>query len=353
MSNHSVYVVPVVLNKHDNADKLSVVKINDYTCVVNTEDFSNIEKGVWIPPDSIVDISREEFKFLKKGKIRAQKIRGVVSYGLLIPAPELFAIGQDVTEYYGIKHYDPDIQSVKKDKNVYFNQSVPDPPGTYFKYDLENFQNYARQIFSDKEIVYVSEKLHGESARYVFVDKQFCGSRGEWKSEYATAKLSLEKFLEKQEDKERGERIYESTLKERNKWWDIYTKTPQIKHFCTDNPGYCLYGEIYGMQKNFAYNASPQNIKFACFDILKPDGKWMDYEDWLKMVIKYTLPCVPYMGVHEFNVEKLIEMAEGITYMGNTHMREGIVIKPLVERWHEKLGRVCLKLVSHSYLEKN
>ena len=34
-------------------------------------------------------------------------------------------------------------------------------------------------------------------------------------------------------------------------------------------------------------------------------------------------------------------------------MREGIVIKPIKERKHWKLGRVMLKMVSNAYLEKS
>lgn len=46
------------------------------------------------------------------------------------------------------------------------------------------------------------------------------------------------------------------------------------------------------------------------------------------------------------------ELAEGDSLIGK-HMREGIVIKPAVERLDLELGRVSLKLVSNRYLEKS
>ena len=33
-------------------------------------------------------------------------------------------------------------------------------------------------------------------------------------------------------------------------------------------------------------------------------------------------------------------------------IREGVVVKPIYERWDEYAGRVCFKAVSPTYLEK-
>lgn len=65
-STHKAEVVPVVLEKHPNADSLSIVKVFGYTVVVNTKQWEGHTKAVYIVPDSLVDASRTEFSFLSK-----------------------------------------------------------------------------------------------------------------------------------------------------------------------------------------------------------------------------------------------------------------------------------------------
>jgi hypothetical protein len=62
----------------------------------------------------------------------------------------------------------------------------------------------------------------------------------------------------------------------------------------------------------------------------------------------------PTFGIMPFDFDKLQALADGPSLVkGANHMREGIVIKPLKERQHWKLGRVMLKMVSNAYLEKS
>jgi hypothetical protein len=55
-----------------------------------------------------------------------------------------------------------------------------------------------------------------------------------------------------------------------------------------------------------------------------------------------------------FDFEKLQKLADGPSLIpGANHMREGIVVKPVKERRHWKLGRVMVKMVGLDYLEKS
>ncbi|MGH9759840.1 MAG: hypothetical protein ACREAC_03250 [Blastocatellia bacterium] len=83
-STHKVEVVPVVLERHPNADTLSVVKVfGGYTVCVRTVDFKDGDLGAYIPPDSVVDSSRPEFAFLAgHERIKVKRLRGIVSMGL-------------------------------------------------------------------------------------------------------------------------------------------------------------------------------------------------------------------------------------------------------------------------------
>lgn len=122
-STHRVEVVPVVLEPHPNADTLSVVHVWNYTVVVRTEDWLGKDRGAYIPPDSVVP-RNEMFAFLgEKTRIGAKRLRGILSYGLLVPAPDGAQIGEDVAErigvtHYGVTHYEPPLQLSKRQITV-------------------------------------------------------------------------------------------------------------------------------------------------------------------------------------------------------------------------------------------
>src|SRR5260370_38515119 len=80
------------LVKHPNADTLSIVQVDGYPCIVKNDTFKEGDLAVYIPVDSLVPTHREElpdFHFLAKPdrthhRVRAIKLRGVFSMGLLI-----------------------------------------------------------------------------------------------------------------------------------------------------------------------------------------------------------------------------------------------------------------------------
>jgi len=43
-------------------------------------------------------------------------------------------------------------------------------------------------------------------------------------------------------------------------------------------------------------------------------------------------------------------MPEGNTTLADNHIREGVVVKPVVERIDPKIGRTALKYIGESYL---
>jgi len=181
MSTHSCDVVKVVLEEHPNADSLSIVRVGGYQCVVRTEEWKDDDLAVYIPPDSLVPTNNPQFAFLQKKdrsqeRVRAIKLRGVWSQGLLVHAPGDAQEGQDLMEELGVKHYEPPLpMSTGGD-----NESAP--PGHYPKYDVENFNRYNTVIKKGANVV-ITEKIHGANARYKWHDGRiYCGSRTNWKT---------------------------------------------------------------------------------------------------------------------------------------------------------------------------
>ncbi len=364
-SGHKVEVVPVVLRKHSNADRLSIADVFDFTCVTETTQWKEGSLAAYIPPDSLVDIKRPEFSFLAmhangndKVRIKGKKIRGVPSFGLLVPAPEGSKVGDDVTEQLGVEHYNPPARGEGgSGKNSLFTSGeVAKSPNVYHvKYDLESGRRFASKTFQDGEPCIVTEKLHGSNSRYVFHDGvMYCGSRTEWKKEFPDFSHVTVESLEPKVGKEKAEEIVQkvqSRPKKKNSWWVALENTPGLRKLCEENPGLIVYGEVYGSVQNLNYGKT--GFHFAAFDIMK-DGSWLNFADAHDLAEKYQVPWVPIIAEMPFNFEKICELAEGkTTVKGANHVREGVVVRPVVERRHESLGRVCLKWVGVGYLEKS
>jgi hypothetical protein len=66
------------------------------------------------------------------------------------------------------------------------------------------------------------------------------------------------------------------------------------------------------------------------------------------------IEVVPVLHIGPFDSAMVKALAEGKSMVaGATNIREGVVIEPLIERHERGLGRVQLKIVSNSFLEKD
>jgi len=238
---------------------------------------------------------------------------------LLVPAPEGAKVGDDVAEQLGVTHYEPMVSENSNQKSGW--EAVPAPSGYRPKYEVESLLRYVH-VFDPNEPVIITEKIHGESARYCFHNGcMYCGSHREWKTESDT-----------------------------NKFWLAMRSTAGLEEFCRAYPNITVYGEIYGMQKGFDYGVPRDQIAFACFDLLR-GNEWLDALDARE--IGRNLPWVPTVALTNFSMLELEILASGKSLVpGASNIREGVVVKPLVERYHPECGRVCLKLVSPEYYEK-
>lgn len=373
-STHRVEIIPVYLEKHPDADTLSIVKFEGYQVVVRTDDWGALwtnphgetiavtygmhdgeehcphrydgcqcgNIGAYIPPDSLVPLDRPEFAFLRDPKkpqetharIKARKLRGVRSMGLLIPAPPGFAIGDDAAEHLGVLHYEP----VEGDRFSTGGEQERPPKAYVPVYDVEAFRRYGRRAFTPDEPVWITEKIHGANGRWSYIDGQmYAGSRNTWKR-------------------------YDPE----NLWWRALEQYPPIQEYCTKNPGQVLYGEVYGQVQNLKYGTGKNEVRIALFDIFR-NGEWVDALEAFTIGAQNALPWVPVIcheqrykfdptswKYHTFNFENLLEMAEGKSLIpGADHIREGIVVKTLRERRGPKGERINLKIVGQGYWEKS
>lgn len=307
---------------HPNADRLEIIPVWAYTCCVRVGQFNAGDLAAYLPPDSMVDTNRPEFTFLNRDdgkpitRIKAQKLRGVWSQGLLIEAPDGSTEGDDVAEILNVSHYEPPESFVIAGDQE--TDTVYSP-----KYDVDSAYRYADLIMPGEYIV-ATEKIHGTNARYTFKDGiMHCGSHNTWK-------------------KENKDNLY----------WKMINQYPAIKEFCVQNPGYILCGEIYGMQ-SLKYGLCNGHSAFAAFDAMYPNFMFMDYSDCRDKLSGFDIPIVPTLYEGPFDFQAMVELSMGQSVIpGANHIREGIVVTPVIRRQSLEIGDVKLKFVSPQYLSK-
>jgi RNA ligase (TIGR02306 family) len=115
-----------------------------------------------------------------------------------------------------------------------------------------------------------------------------------------------------------------------------------------------MYGEVYGGSiQNLAYGIPKgKGLGFRVFDI-KCDGRYFDWDKLVEICQKFNVDMVPNLYRGPYSMDEMKKLAEGKTTLvscgGDVHMREGIVVKPVIERIHPSIGRVVLKYISTEY----
>jgi len=125
-----------------------------------------------------------------------------------------------------------------------------------------------------------------------------------------------------------------------------------MKDIFERNKNIGIQGEIAGpgIQKNPMGLKDVQFFVFNIYDII--GGRYYDFEDMQSFCLKNNLMTVEIERIEplNFTLEQMIEIAKGKYSNGN--QREGIVVRPLIERYSETLkGRASFKVINNDYKE--
>ena len=194
-------------------------------------------------------------------------------------------------------------------------------------YKIENLQNYPN-VFVEGEDVMCTEKLHGTLMRISYLHSQF----------YISSKGMGAKGLVFLEE---GNTVYHRMFTKYKK------ELEQIKDkFMGED--FTIFTEVYGKGvQDLQYDSE---LDMRVFDI-HTAGEYLSYEDISDFVNGTKLLQVPLIYFGPFSKERIEEHSKGNTRMpGASHIREGIVIRPVPEREDKHLGRVILKSKSEKYL---
>lgn len=325
MSEFEVQVVKLgKIGRHPSADTLSITQVKGrYPVILKTGDFAPDDLAVHIPPDAIVDTSRPEFEWLadraKNGRYRVRfaKIRGVPSYGFLVPLPAGvdWAPGRIVQSEFAIEKYEPGPCYQLGGEIAGDHYSHP-AAGVIPQYDVKALRKF-EHLFVPGEHVIATEKIHGSNGRWGRVDGELlCGSRTRFRQNSVWNEMAQKYGLNRLPD------------------------------------GIVIYGEVYGPGiQDLTYDVPNDERRVVFFDIYDArTGAWYKPFRFYEFCAQYGLPSAPIVYEGPFDTEELYALAEGTTILGNgVHVREGIVVRPVEERWDADAGRVFLKLVGEGY----
>lgn len=322
------------IEKHPNADTLGITQVGAYPVIVKLGDFKPGDLAVYVPVDAVVPGTDERWAFLGGHlRIKAKRLRGVFSQGLVIPAPLGVSLGDDCSELLGIKRYEtPEERSERQEQGPFV---VPRNPEYLPRYsDLENIRRWP-DVLRCCERVVVMEKLEGENVRVAYVKTPW------WKAPLVWLGLAP-----------RGRLVVGSRnqIKTSGKWIEATAFLLGKFEAMPDPERYSLYGESFGYTKGFPYGGDG-SAQFRLFDAWdRVERRWLDWPELNHLAESIWVQTPPLLYWGDWDPVAGLALAEGESILDPSHVREGFVVRPTVERTHPGLGRVILKCKGEGYL---
>ncbi len=356
MAEFSVTVVPIQIEPHPNADRLELAKVGEYRSVVGKDQFQTGDLVAYIPeqaicPDELIEEMGLTGKLAGKecNRVKAVKLRGIVSQGICYEARSNWKEGWDVTEELGITKYEPPIPAHMSGM-VYgagFDKTI--------RFDVENWKRYP-DVFEDGEEVVFTEKIHGTFCVCGVMPDNMAHEK--YGTLVVASKGLADKGIAFQPDAEENEHnLYLRAIRSKNIEREV--RAVFSEELDSGIPVFIL-GEVFGQGvQDLHYGASAakdETLGFRVFDIYvgKPgQGYYLDSDFVFASCFGMELDRVPILYRGPFSREIMDKHTNGMeTVSGKqSHMREGIVMKPAKERRDDLsgLGRVMLKSVSDKY----
>ena len=332
------------IEPHPNADRLELAAVGGFRCVVGKGSFADGDLAAYVPegavcPDWLIAELSLEGKLAGKrhNRVKAVKLRGVLSQGLVYPVRDgtvrgrAVTEGDDVTALLGLVKYEPPIP-------IAMQGEVRPVHGATLHYDIENFKKYPDALRAGEPVV-ITEKLHGS----------WCCLG--WHPDHGpvvTSKGMSDRGLALKLNEANRNNLYVRTWRSH----EAAFERARARLAAPEEPFYLL-GEVYGRGVQDLHYGEPNPV-FAVFDAYvgpRGRGRYLaagEIEDRLSDLF----PLVPVLYEGPFSEAALLEHTAGATVLGGKHVREGVVVRPAAERESPEFGRVLLKNVSGDYLTR-
>ncbi len=309
------------IKRHPNADALDIAIVGGWQCVVPKGEYAAGDTVVYFPPNTVLPVEVSDrfgvTKYLSRGRIRCARLRGEPSFGLVVKPDLDWEIGTDVAAHYGATKYEPPIK-------IGAGDAAPNHPLFVTYTEIENLRNFPDALRPGEPVV-ITEKIHGTNCRVGVVQgERMAGSKGLRRQEPADYKTSAYWFP-----------------------WTLAPAASLLDSLGAAHEQVILFGEVFGPGvQQFHYGQ--KGLAFRAFDLLL-DGAYADHERFVGLCAEHGVETVPELGRPGFSLQAVKMLSQGRAFAGE-HIREGVVVKPLVERTDPAIGRVILKYLSDDYL---
>ena len=356
MSNWKVFKTKIQLFTHGNADNLEIGKVGSYQVVVQKGLYKDGQEVVFAPEKSVLSgrIKKEFEKSLVgtgKDRVKSVRLRGEISTGIIIPKIlvdnfETIPLDHDISKELCIFRYEPPIPTQLAGKVKSFDMPFVGND------DCEHANVYVNDLV-DGERVVITEKVHGSQfilAHNIDTNETIVSSKGLLKS---------------------GLTIEES---DENTYWiaakndDIINK---IRSNWTDGVVQ-IFGEVIPVQGGYSYGQTKPTA--SLFDI-RVNGESIPYDmvpevfktQWVPVVYdgvlnldkkEVVIYSDPERGIHKTRIDYLlpkniVDLCKGNELVSGreVHIREGVVLRPYIDRTAVDGTKLRLKIINPAYKE--
>ena len=346
------------IRPHPNADRLEIATVYGWDVIIRKGQYTAGSLVLYVPPNSVLPSSLEAKLFppeskitLDKGRVKAIKIRGFVSTGVLVDPTEV-DIGQvqaeqDYAAVLGITKYEAAVRETgPATSGGKHGRKVKGENPNFRKYGgLTNFK-WCPDVFGDADVI-VTEKIHGTNFRAGYVPRERTlwekvkglfyrlvgkGDPYGWEFVWGSNNVQLQR--------KEGHKGYYSD--------DVYREAVDNYNLEKVIPlGVVVYGEVYGngVQKGYDYG-NPVTRELVLFDA-QIHGKWLTHDALFALADRMRVPSVPVLYRGPFKRELIEPLLYGNSTICPTQkVREGIVIK---NEHNYSDNRIAVKWISPDY----
>jgi RNA ligase (TIGR02306 family) len=304
--------------------------------------------------DTYLTFPKKEPEIGDLGRVRAIKLRGEPSNGVMIDPPPYAAEGDDVAAMYGIQKYEPPRRKVNNGPGCPRARAINEHPDFPKYTDLKNLRHFPDEISEGEEVV-MCEKLHGTNCRVGLIDGEYMVGSRNLRRDIPSRPAKLGFWSRLFHSIFRRPTPTEWDAQKMREDWYSYPLTldpvlDMLEELHLVHNSVVLYGEVFGknVQGGMDYG-TPDQVEFAAFDIVL-DGEHLDYDDFQHLCSEYGVLAAPLVYRGPFSMDDVKKAASGASVMTDSHMREGVVVRPIRERRSPRVGRVVFKYVSDDFL---
>ena len=308
------------------ADKIEQARVMGWTVVIKKGEFSIGDPCVFFEIDSVLPAGPSWSEFLRpRGfRVRTLKLRGVLSQGLALPV-DILGAGEvsrdvDLRDGLGVTKYEAVLPDAREIAGP-FPGRVPKTDEIRLQSALGVLDELRGQPF------YVTTKCDGASATYVRDGDSFLACSRNW-----------------------------ALVRGDNPVWRLAERYQLADRLPVD---VAIQGEVCGpgVQGNRLGLATHELFVFSVYDLRA--GEFLSFERFVAFCAEHGLTTVPIervvdgaaAAVYDHSLDGWLASSRG-SYPGTTRHKEGIVIRPLVERRSEALGgsRLSFKVINNDFL---